>query len=134
MRRVGGEGGMSSCGVGGWLRGERWWVPAGMWPRRRPELAAAPDLGCGGGVGGYCFFGSSSPSACVCLSSFEHEIFGFSFFFLRLTSPFLAGVFFFLEISVPCALRVSGFKVFYFFAVSSASSSSNGRRFLSLAV
>uniref|UniRef100_A0A0E0BSQ5 Uncharacterized protein n=1 Tax=Oryza glumipatula TaxID=40148 RepID=A0A0E0BSQ5_9ORYZ len=31
-----------------------------MWPRRRPELAAAPDLGCGGGVGGYCFFGRSS--------------------------------------------------------------------------
>lgn len=75
------------------------------------------------------------PRLRVCLSSFEHEIFGFSFFFLRLTSPFLAGVFFFLEISVPCALRVSGFKVFFFFfAVSSASSSSNGRRFLSLAV
>lgn len=72
------------------------------------------------------------PRLRVCVSSFEHEIFGFSFFFLRLTSPFLAGVF--LEISVPCALRVSGFKVFYFFAVSSASSSSNGRRFLSLAV
>lgn len=125
---------MSSCGVGGWLRGERWWVPAGMWPRRRPELAAAPDLGCGGGVGGYCFFGSSSPSACVCLSSFEHEIFGFSFFFLRLTSPFLAGVFFFFgDFGAVCASRF-GVQSFFFFAVSSASSSSNGRRFLSLAV
>lgn len=133
MRRVGGEGGMSSCGVGGWLRGERWWVPAGMWPRRRPELAAAPDLGCGGGVGGYCFFGSSSPSACVCVSSFEHEIFGFSFFFLRLTSPFLAGVFFFWRFRCRVRFAFRGSK-FFFFAVSSASSSSNGRRFLSLAV
>lgn len=115
MRRVGGEGGMSSCGVGGWLRGERWWVPAGMWPRRRPELAAAPDLGCGGGVGGYCFFGSSSPSACVCLSSFEHEIFGFSFFFLRLTSPFLAGVFFFWRFRCRVRFAFRGSKFFFFF-------------------
>lgn len=106
---------MSSCGVGGWLRGERWWVPAGMWPRRRSELAAAPDLGCGGGVGGYCFFGSSSPSACVCLSSFEHEIFDFSFFFLRLTSPFLAGVFFFFgDFGAVCASRF-GVQSFFFF-------------------
>lgn len=73
---------MSSCGVGGWLRGERWWVPAGMWPRRRPELAAAPDLGCGGGVGGYCFFGSSSPLH-VCVSprlNTKSSVFLFSFF------------------------------------------------------